>query len=73
MANKVSGLSYGLSTTQTPSRSSNQLLCDANKHYTPFKTPPSFQPSPFTHEFIQSLGNKLVVIFIFLQFLWCKD
>ncbi|KAL9322767.1 hypothetical protein ACSQ67_010820 [Phaseolus vulgaris] len=61
MANKVSGLSYGLSTTQTPSRSSNQLLCDANKHYTPFKTPPSFQPSPFTHEFIQSLGNKLVI------------
>jgi len=73
MANNVRSLPYCLSTTQTPSRSPTQLVRDANKHHIPFKTPPNFQPSPFTREFIQSLGNKLAVIFIFLQFLWCKD
>nr|ARG42164.1 TPS7 [Phaseolus lunatus] len=50
-----------LATTQSPSSSSSQLVGDANKLYTPFKTPPNFQPSPFTHEFIQSLGNKFAI------------
>ncbi|KAL9322753.1 hypothetical protein ACSQ67_010806 [Phaseolus vulgaris] len=49
-----------LATTQTPSRSSSQLVGDANKHHTPCR-PHNFQPSPFTHEFIQSLENKFVI------------
>jgi len=66
MENSVWSLPYCLSTTQTPSRFSSQLVADANKHHIPYRTPPNFQPSPFTREFIQSLGNKLPVIFIFL-------
>ncbi|KAK7335705.1 hypothetical protein VNO80_27692 [Phaseolus coccineus] len=50
-----------LATTQSPSGSSSQLVGDANKLYTPFNTPPNFQPSPFTHKFIRSLGNKFAV------------
>ncbi|KAL9322751.1 hypothetical protein ACSQ67_010804 [Phaseolus vulgaris] len=50
-----------LATTQTPSRSSSQLVGDANKHHTPCRTPHNFQPSPFTHEFIQSLENKFAI------------
>jgi len=62
-----------MSTTQTPSKSSSQLVGDADKQHTPFRTPPKFPPTSFTHEFIQSLGNKLAVIFVFLQFLSCED
>ncbi|ESW22197.1 hypothetical protein PHAVU_005G135200 [Phaseolus vulgaris] len=61
MENSVWSLPYCLSTTQTPSRFSSQLVADANKHHIPYRTPPNFQPSPFTREFIQSLGNKLPI------------
>jgi len=72
MTSNVWSLSNCLATTQTPSRSSSQLVGDANKHHTPRRTPHNFQPSPFTNEFIQSLENKFAVIFIFLQLFGVK-
>ncbi|KAL9322752.1 hypothetical protein ACSQ67_010805 [Phaseolus vulgaris] len=61
MTSNVWSLPNCLATTQTPSRSSSQLVGDANKHHTPRRTPHNFQPSPFTNEFIQSLENKFAI------------
>ncbi|XP_027927874.1 isoprene synthase, chloroplastic-like [Vigna unguiculata] len=49
MASNVGSLPC-LSTTQTLSKSS-----------TPFRTPPNFNPTSFTHQFIHSLGNNLPI------------
>ncbi|XP_014496709.1 isoprene synthase, chloroplastic-like [Vigna radiata var. radiata] len=58
MASNVWGLPCSLSSTQAPSISSTKLVPDANKQHTPFRTPPSFNPTSFTHEFIHSLPNN---------------
>ncbi|XP_022635426.1 isoprene synthase, chloroplastic isoform X2 [Vigna radiata var. radiata] len=59
MESNVWGLPCSLSSTQAPSISSTKLLRDANKHHTPFRTPPTFNPTSFTHQFIHSLPNNL--------------
>ncbi|XP_047164199.1 isoprene synthase, chloroplastic-like [Vigna umbellata] len=57
----MASLPCSLSSTQAPSISSTKLVHDANKHHTPFRTPPSFNPiSSFTHQFIHSLPNNLL-------------
>ncbi|XP_047179484.1 isoprene synthase, chloroplastic-like [Vigna umbellata] len=60
MASNEWSLPCSLSTTQAPSISSVKLVRDANKQDTPFRTPPTFNPTPsFTHEFIHSLPKTL--------------